>query len=373
VLKFLTIIFFLFFNSCENKKQENITNRVLKQASIFYAKGFSINYYDGYKVIQLNSPWKGETSSYQYILYEHEKPSNVKGIFIKTPISSIVCLSLTHISFIEKLQQQHTIVGISGCNYVSSPAIKNRIENNEIKEVGQHEVVNYELLLSIAPELIMAYGIDQSSTAKINKFSSLGLTTVLNAEYMETHPLGQAEWIKFMAAFYNEEEKADSIFNNIEQEYLKLVEIAMSANNKTTVFSGMPWNGAWHVPGGLSFQAQLFKDAGATYLWADNQEERSFIKSKEVILDEALNADFWLNVNAYHSINEIVETDKVLENFKALKQQKIYNNNLRENAALGNDYWESGVVNPHIVLKDLIKIFHPELIEHELYYYKKLE
>ncbi|MBW6481794.1 MAG: ABC transporter substrate-binding protein [Vicingaceae bacterium] len=365
----------LFLNACEEAKKETdgLDGKSIQKHIVSYAKGFSIVYFDDFKVITLHSAWKGENKPIKYVLYKNEKPLSIDGIFIKTPIKSIACLSLTHIAFLEKLGLQNSIIGLSGCNYVSSPAIKKRIENKEINEVGQHEVVNYELLVNMNPEVIMAYGIDQTSTTKINKLKAMGLTTVLNAEYLENHPLGQAEWIKFIAAFYNEEDKADSIFNNIEQEYLKLLEITSKIKNKPTVFSGIPWNGAWYVPGGLSFQAQLFKDAGATYLWADNQEERSFVKSKEIILDEALNADFWLNVNAYHSIHEIIETDKVLQNFKALKQQQIYNNNLRENAAAGNDYWESGVINPHIVLKDLIKIFHPELVEHELYYYKKLE
>lgn len=373
------LLFLLF--ACTSEESNNNTNEIEQTiASIRYAKGFSIAYYDGYKIITLHTPWKGETSSYKYILYENQPPTsqilnskNVEDVFIKTPISSIACMSLTHIAFIEKLEQQHTIVGISGCDYVSSPIIKERIKNQFIKEVGQHEVINYELLVSMHPEVVMAFGIDQTSATKINKLKTLGLTTVLNAEYMETHPLGQAEWIKFIAAFYNEEMKADSIFDYIEKEYLKLVEVATPTTNKPTVFTGMPWSGAWYVPGGLSFQAQLFKDAGASYLWADNQEERSFVKSKEIILDEALDANFWLNVNAYNSIKDIIETDALLKNFKALKEQQIYNNNLRENAAAGNDYWESGVVHPHIVLKDLIKIFHPTLIEHELYYYKKLE
>jgi len=365
----------LFLNACEEAKKETkgLDEKSIQKHVVSYAKGFSIAYFDGFKIITIHSAWKGEKNPINYVLYENEKPLNMDGIFIKTPIKSIACLSLTHIAFLEKLGLQNSIVGLSGCNYVSSPAIKERIKNQFIKEVGQHEVVNYELLVNMNPEVIMAYGIDQTSATKINKLKTLGLTTVLNAEYMETHPLGQAEWIKFIAAFYNEEIKADSIFDYVEKEYLQLVEIAAKTTNKPTVFTGMPWSGAWYVPGGLSFQAKLFKDAGATYLWADNQEERSFIKSKEVILDEALDADFWLNVNAYHSIKEIVETDALLKNFKALKEQQIYNNNLRENAAAGNDYWESGVVHPHIVLKDLIKIFHPTLIEHQLYYYKKLE
>ncbi|MBL1231740.1 MAG: ABC transporter substrate-binding protein [Flavobacteriales bacterium] len=358
--------------SCRETKKEASTSENTSE-HIRYAKGFNIEYHENYKIVKVLQPWKGENKSINYVLYDNEKPENIEGIFIKTPIKSIVCLSLTHLAFIEKLNEVNSIKGIAGCNYVSSEVIKEKISTNVIQEVGQHEVFNYEILVNIAPDIVMAYGIDQSSTAKLNKFASLGLTTVLNAEYMELHPLGMAEWIKFVAAFYNKEQLADSIFKHIEAEYLNVKKTVADLKEQPTVFTGMPWNGAWHVPGGASFQAQFLKDAGANYIWSDNDEERSIVKSKEIIIDEALNADFWLNVNAFNSIEEIVAQDAVLANFAAVKNQQVYNNNLKVNAAMGNDYWESGVVNPHIILKDLIAIFHPTKIDHQLYYYKRLE
>lgn len=369
LLIFFTLIILF---SCE-EINESATEPPTPSAQISYAKGFHIAYFKDYKIVNVHQPWKGQNKALKYVLYKNEKPRNVEGIFIKTPIKSIVCLSLTHLAFIEKLNEVNSIKGIAGCNYVSSEIIKEKISANIIQEVGQHEVFNYEILVNIAPDIVMAYGIDQSSTAKLNKFASLGLTTVLNAEYMELHPLGMAEWIKFVAAFYNKEQLADSIFKHIETEYLSVKKTVTDIKEQPTVFTGMPWNGAWHVPGGASFQAQFLKDAGANYIWSDNNEERSIVKSKEIIIDEALDADFWLNVNAFNSLEEIIAQDAVLANFAAVKNQQVYNNNLKVNAAMGNDYWESGVVNPHIILKDLITIFHPTKIEHQLYYYKRLE
>lgn len=369
LLFFFTLV--ILFSCGELAKPINTQTSNSKQNS--YAEGFDIEYFKNYKIVNVYQPWKGENKNLKYILYENDKPENIEGIFIKTPIKSIACLSLTHLAFIEKLNEVNSIKGIAGCNYVSSKTIKEKINTKIIQEVGQHEVFNYEILVSIAPDVVMAYGIDQSSTAKLNKFASLGLTTVLNAEYMELHPLGMAEWIKFVAAFYNKEQMADSIFKHIESEYLTIKKTVANLKDQPTVFTGMPWNGAWHVPGGASFQAQFLKDAGANYIWSDNNEERSIVKSKEIILDEALHADFWLNVNAFNSLEEIIAQDAVLSNFAAVKNQQVYNNNLKVNAAMGNDYWESGVINPHIILKDLIAIFHPTKIEHELYYYKRLE
>jgi iron complex transport system substrate-binding protein len=157
----------------------------------------------------------------------------------------------------------------------------------------------------------MGYGIDASSNNYIDKLKALDLEIVLNSEYMETHPLGKAEWIKFIAAFYDKANFADSIFNEIETEYLELLQLTSSIKDKPTVFTGMPWNGAWYVPGAKSFQAQLLKDAGANYLWGKGNEERSSLtKAKEIVIDQAYDADFWNNLNSYNNIKSIGGDDE---------------------------------------------------------------
>ncbi|MBI2279959.1 MAG: ABC transporter substrate-binding protein [Bacteroidetes bacterium] len=308
------------------------------------------------------------------MLYKNEKPQGYDdATFIKVPIKSIVCFSLTHLAFIDKLGALNSIKGLSGCDYVSNKMVINKIKNNEIKEIGSSQLINYELLIDLKPDLIMTFGIDETATNQLNKFKTLGLNVVLNSEYMENHPLGKAEWIKFVAAFYDKDSLAEIIYNNIESDYNKLIALTKNSETKPSVFVGMPWNGAWYLAGGKSFQAQLFNDAGANYLWSDNKETSSFIVDKEVIIEKALNADYWINLNAFNSVDEVTNVDSKLKAFKSVKTGNMYNNNLKVNTANGNDYWESGVINPHVVLADLIKIFHPNLIEHEFVYYKRLE
>lgn len=367
---FIAIIIFI---SC-NSETINTEDQKVEKVSLKYAKGFSIKNEKDYKVITLHNAWRGSGSEKQYLLYKNKEPKGYSdAVKIKIPIKSIACLSLTHIAFIEALGVENSIVAASGCNYTNSAKIKTRIKNNHIVEVGEEQALNYEVLVEAKPDIVMAYGIDESSLKYINKLNQLGLTSVLNAEYMETHPLGKAEWLKFIAAFYDMDEKADSLFDNIEKEYLELIELTRKVKNKPSVFVGMPWNGNWYVAGGKSFQAQLFKDAGANYLWRDNEEQSSIVKSKEVVYEEAFNADFWLNQNSYNSITSILIYDERLSNFKSIRDTNVFNNDNRVNEYLGNDYWESATVNPQLVLKDLIKIFHPKLIEHQLYYYRKLQ
>jgi len=281
-------------------------------------------------------------------------------------------MSVTHIALIDQLNQLNSVVAMTGRNTSSNTIVQEMVKSDELKEMGGYQQLNYELLLDLSPDVVMAFGIDQASNSHVNKLKELGLNVVLNAEYMELHPLGKLEWIKFMAAFYDMEEEANQLFTKIEKEYLDLTELTKNVEYKPSVFVGMPWNGSWYIPGGASFVAQYFNDAGANYLWSDNSEQGSYTKSKEVILDEAFEADYWLNLNSYSSKAEVVAYDERFNNFSAYKKNKMYNNNKRLNVEGGNDYWESGVVNPQIVLKDLIEIFHPELLEHEMYYYQHL-
>ncbi|MCB0401789.1 MAG: ABC transporter substrate-binding protein [Flavobacteriales bacterium] len=344
------------------------------QVPVAYAEGFTIADHGSFKLIRLSDAWKGEKTNYQYVLYKDQAPTGYDdAIKIRVPVTSIACMSLTHIALIEALGKENTIVAASGCNYSNSGKIKALVQSGKITEVGSENALNYELLAQSKPDVVMMFGINEASLKYVNKLKTMGMTTIMNAEYMEPHPLGKAEWIKFVAAFFDESEKADSIFSVVEKEYLSLVELTQNINNKPLVFVGMPWNGNWYVAGGKSFQAQLFQDAGARYLWDDNEERSSVVKSMELVYDKAYDAEFWLNQNSYGSIEAVVGYDEKFKHFRSVKTGRLYNNNKRMNEFEGNDYWESGTINPHLILKDMIEIFHPELLDHELYYYQQLQ
>ena len=370
----LQVTILLILTSCNNQVETAQKNEENNLVAVKYAKGFQIEDKTDYKVITLKDAWKGGKASYQYVLYKNEPPKGYdKATFIQVPIKKIVCMSATHIALLDKLNRLNTIVAMSGPDYVSNPKVKGLVASNKIKEAGNYQGLNYELLVDEKPDLIMSFGINESSSKQINKLKELELKVVLNAEYMESHPLGKLEWIKFVAAFYDMENEADSIFKNIETEYIELLGLTKNIKNKPTVFAGMPWNGVWQVPGGNSYMAHFFNDAGADYLWSKNKEKASYPKNIEVILDEALGADYWLNLNSYSTMNAITEYDQKYSKFSAFKKNQLYNNDKRLNSNGGNDYFESGPVNPHIVLKDLIEIFHPDILDHELYYYKKMK
>lgn len=273
-----------------------------------------------------------------------------------------------------KLNLQNKIVGVSGINFINDSITNKLINKNKIIDVGYEQNLNYELILSLKPDLIIAYSVESKNVNYITKLKELGLHVIFVAEYLEESPLAKAEWIKFFGAVFNEYQKSDSIFNTIDIEYNNIKKIAQNFKEKPTVLSGLPWKDSWFIAGGRSNLAYLFKDAGATYIWNTDTSTQSFSLNLENVLNNAINADFWLNSGSANSLNDIYLTDSRLNNFKAFKTKNVYNNNAKCNSFGGNDYWESGIINPQVVLKDIIKIIHPNSFpNYQTFYFKKLK
>lgn len=348
-----------------------------RKADIQYAKSFEIFYYDDFKIVKVFNPWQGDQDkSINYLIVK--EGARVKGQYedyyvIRTPIESIACLSTTHLPLVEALQAEDKIVGVANGSYVYDSSVTQRIEKGDIKEVGVDQVLNEELLLETEPDLVMAYGVGGKNNKRYNKLIELGLQVVMNAEYMENSPLGRAEWIKFLGVFLDKEEQAKKVFQQVERKYLALEKKAKEVQDKPTVLSGLPYKDVWSMPGGESYGARFIEDAGGDYLYSDNTKRGSLQLSLEAVFAKGANADIWVNTNRAENIQHILSMDERFGQFKAIQEGEVYNNNKRKTPEGGIDFYESGVLNPHIILKDLMKIFHPELLpDHTLYYYQKL-
>lgn len=368
--------------SCKEKtsQEENIFSKAdsLSECDIRYAKGFKIEHYANFKLITITDPWQGAKNiQYRYVLADDISglprfPEDIK--LIKTPVSRVVCLSTTHIAFIDILNKNNSIVGVSGTQYVYNPHVRNEINNHKIVDVGYDNNLNYELIASLKPDLVITYGVGSQVTGYNQKLSELGINTVINAEYLEEHPLGKLEWIKFIAAFYNLGDSASDYFNIVEKQYNELVRLTSGLERKPEVLIGMPWKDTWYVPGGKSYMAKLVEDAGGHYIWSDNESRESLALDIERVFALGQNAEIWLNTGSINNKKEILTIDERFQSFAPYKNGRIFNNNNRINNFGGIDYWESGIVNPHVILHDMISIFHPELLtDCKLVYYKAID
>ncbi|MGC9341970.1 MAG: ABC transporter substrate-binding protein [Bacteroidales bacterium] len=369
---FTLIFVILMFGSCDNgtTSRESVNN--------LYARRFEIKDYDNFSIARIIDPWqKSQGRKMEYILKEKNQkiPDSLDNIpVIELPVKRVVVFSTTHIGFISALGHQNTIMGVSGSQYVCDSLVRKGIENKEVYEIGFSPNVNYERILSLSPDLVFLYGIESSVAGIASRLQSTGIPVILIAEYLENNPLGKLEWIKVFGKIYQEELRADSIFNTAREEYEKLVSVTDEIDFKPKVLVGLPWKDTWYMSGGNSVTSRYITDAGGRYLWEDNKSTEFIPLSLEAAMMKAIEADVWINTGSARSLEEIANRDSRFQTLNVFQAGNLYNNDLLFYPTGGNDFWEKGVVEPHVILKDMIKIFHPERNDsHDFVYYRKLE
>lgn len=344
------------------------------RVSVEYSDVFDVEYHGSYKTVTITEPWPGAEAGFTYVLYQRGTPRpEVSGVdqFIEIPITSIVSMSTSYLPHLEMLDVADTLLAVDATAWISSPAFVAMAD--ELAEVGSGPTVNLEILLDLDPDLIMTYG-QGNEWDTFPKLEEANLPYVINAEWTESTPLARAEWVKFVSLFYNREAEANRQFDAIVSAYESLAARAAAVSEKPTVFLGAPFQGTWWVAGGGSFAAKLIEDAGAEYVWADNDSTGSLMLDIESVFEKAGKSDYWLNTGSWNSLDDARKADERFTEFAAFENEQVYNNNRRMGPGGGNEYFETGPAYPHRVLADLIHIFHPQILpDHELYYYQKLD
>lgn len=364
--------------SCSQVEEagEKPKNKAEKQVDKLNTSFFNIIEKEDYKKLIVVNPLNLDQVE-QYTLGTKKNSSiSEEGVFyIPTTVDRVACISTSHIGFLDALGLGDKIKGCLNPELIYSSKLHQNYLDDQIVSIGG-AVLNIERLVDLDVDLVFASVYDAGGMKYVDQMRNLGLNVVLVSEFLEKDPLKKAEWIKFFAAFFGGEveKRADSIYDHMKQGYLYTASLVEEIGEKPEVLTGLPWSGTWYVPGGNSFQANFMKDAGAEYIFSNNDEVNSIVVDFEVMLQKGLQVPFWLNVSDAESLNEIASLDSRFSYFRAFREGRIFNNNARKNDSGGNDYWESGTVRPDIVLKDLVKIFHPQLLpEHQLFYYQKIE
>ncbi len=365
--------------ACVSEKGNDQKSSILAKTPSFrkmeYATQFRIAHEDNYKILEVQQPWPGATDTFRYYLYHDQLPpvtSGVNSMLVKLPLKDLVCFSTTHLPYLEMLGSGEMLSGFPTTDYISSDFFRRRIEKGEIKDLGPSNEINIESLIALDPDLVIAYSMGNDLSI-IRKIQLSGIPVILNADYMEKHPLGRAEWIKFMATFLDKEERADSIFSDIRNEYLITKKRVDSIYWRPTVITGVVYGDTWFMPGGEHYGSVFFQDAGAEYLWENNSSGETLQLSFETVYEKASQVDFWVGVATYNTLKEIKQADNRYAHFEAFKKGRVFNYTAQVGKKGGNAYFELGYARPDIVLKDLTKIFHPEVMtDHDFYFYKKL-
>ena len=372
VLSLLLLPFF----GCKYNNDISGDTMTSSQNSIEYAKGLEIYKHQGFSVVKITNPWPDAKESFTYILQEKTGiiPDTLKQFtVISIPIKSIVVTSTTHIPALELLGVENTLVGFPNTDYISSVKTRKLIDAGKVREVGVNENLNTEVLIDMKPDVIVSFGLNNSNPT-LDNLQKSGLKVMLNGDWTEQSPLGKAEWIKFFGALYGLDSKANSIFSEIEKEYNATLALSKKAASKPTVLCGAMYQDQWYVPQGESWAALFLKEAQSNYLWANTKGTGSLAVPFETILEKAQNAVFWIAPGDFSSLKKMSDSNPHYNEFGSFKNKKVYSYSLKKGAKGGILYFELSPTRPDLVLKDLIKIFHPELLpNYKLYFFKKLE
>jgi len=374
--KIVLVAIICFGYSCKQKQEAPQNPIAEKEVELKYSTTFKLFEAEQYSRIVITKPWPKAEKELTYILAKDQKyiPKDMEyDFFVELPIQKIVLTSTTHIPSLISLNQLDKWVGFPGLDYVSSPEARNLIAQNKLSELGKNEALNTEKLLALQPDVVIGFAVEGSNKS-LNTVAKSGIPVLYNSDWLDEHPLGKAEWIKFFGMLTDTYDLAETKFNEIEKNYLELKSIAEQASNSPSLLAGAMYKDVWYLPGGKSWQAKFLEDANANYLYADTKENGSLSKSFEAVLDQANNAEFWIAPAQFTSYSEMLESSQHYAEFKAFQEKKIFTIAKTKGEKGGVLYYELAPNRPDLVLRDLVGILHPELLDLETYsFFKPLD
>ena len=329
-----------------------------------YASNIKVLKNKDFTQVELRNPWDTLKTLQTYILVNKNKhvTNNLpKGTVIKTPLRRSVVYSSVHCALLDELDAIESISGVCDLEYINHNRIKELCDNGHIADCGSSMNPDIEKIIDLNADAVLLSPFENSGG--YGRIESIGIPIIECADYMETSPLGRAEWIKFYGMLMGKEKEADSLFNNIEEQYQTLKAKTQNVEYRPTVISELKYSSAWYVPGGQSTMARLINDAGANYIFSYTKGSGSIPLSFETVLDKGQKADFWLikyNQNTDKTYSELENDYSTYKNFDAWKNKRIFGCNTSY-----VNYYEKTPFHPESLLRDLIIVFHPELMNNE--------
>lgn len=359
------VILVLLISACSGGSRTSSHSETPVDTVIFrYAENIRILKFKNYAKVELRNPWDTLKTLHTYILTDRNnaKNSNLpEGTIVRTPLENAIVYSSVHNSLIAEIGGIESIAGVCDIQYIKHPQIKAMYEKGVITDCGSSMSPDIEKIIDLNADAVLLSPFENSGG--YGRIESIGVPIIECADYMETSPLGRAEWMKFYGLLTGREQEADSLFRSVENEYLSLKQIAKDVTNRPTVISELKYSSAWYVPGGKSTTAKMIDNAGADYIFSYTTESGSVPMSFETVLDKGQKADFWLikyNQKQDKTYSELKKDYSPYTNFDAWKNKRIFGCNTSY-----VNFYEETPFHPEALLRDLIIIFHPEIMKDE--------
>jgi iron complex transport system substrate-binding protein len=284
---------------------------------------------------------------------ENATANSAAAIHLLLPLKRLIVYSAVHAALLTELGYADAIVGVADAEYIKTPEIRERLADGRIVNIGSSMEPSLEKIIALKPDAVLLSPFQNAGHGIVDK---AGVPVIECADYMETTPLGRAEWSKFYAMLVEGiSDSNNAIFNQTAQRYKQLAQKAATFKEKPSVITEMQDRGTWTVPGGDSYAARLLTDAGAVYPFSDQRSTGSIPMSYEKVVVAATNVDFWLVKSYGHDITleDIAKNQQFNTKIKAYSHNGIYNSNTME-----VNLYEETPFHPDRLLADYVAIFH---------------
>lgn len=361
--------------SCSTSSDQS--KSTLSSVDLSYAQGFELAQGEGYWEVKVTQGWTGSDRIFRYLVLEEgtSRPEGKYDAVIQLPVERLIVTSTTHIPHLDMLEVTDRLIGFPQVDLISSTNVWEYIEAGAIQDLGAGPSANTEMLIDLEPDLIMFSTLGED-LKYLDVLAQAQVPAVINGEYVEQHPLGRAEWIKFTGVLVGKYEEATTAFEEVERAYLAAEQLTadLSDDARPTVLSGVMYQDIWYSPGADSWGAKILENAGGDYIFSDQSGTGSVQLNYEYVLDQALDASYWIGSSDFPSVQAMGEAEPRYKNFQAWKNGNVYSYSLKKGPKGGYEYFELGYMRPDLILKDLIKILHPDLLPtYELYFYGQLD
>lgn len=369
------------FVACAGEPTRSVDEFTVEVYTPRYATGFDVRGAEGAAstIVTVRNPWQGAEGVEKrlFIAREGERaPEGFEGQVIEDVAERVICMSSTYVAMIDALDCTERVVGVSGIDFIYNTRVREAAEAGRVRDVGHDSDINFELLLTLRPDVVLIYGVAGENGVANAKLDELGVPYFYLGDYVEESPLAKAEWTVAVAEILGVRERGEELFAGIEMRYVELREkVAESATEHPTVMFNTPYRDTWYMPSSRSYAVQLVEDAGGRYIYDGNHGTASQPIDLEQAYVLTREADYWINVGQYASLDDLRRDNPHFADAKAVREGRVFSADRRVTAAGGSDFWESAVVNPDVVLADLVTVLQPELGlgADSLTYYRQIE
>lgn len=374
-IPFLFLLFFGSFSGCN--QEASLQKAEVETLPLTYARGFIISRGKDFWEIEVTQPWTGSDQTFRYLVLEEnaEKPTGEFSAVIQLPVEKIILTSTTQIPHLDLLKSTEKLIGFPQVDLISSSKAWEQINSGKVTDLGSGPSANTEMVIDLEPDLVMISTLGED-IRYIDLLAQAGVPALINGEYVEQHPLGRAEWLKFTGVILGKYEESVSAFETIEKEYLKAEKLVENLQDsvKPTVLSGVMYQDIWYAPASDSWGAQILENAGGQYIFRNQTGTGSLQLNYEFVLENALETDFWIGSADFADLESMGNADPRYQAFQPFKTGKVFTYTLKTGPKGGLEYFELGYMRPDLILKDLIKILHPNLLPaYEMYFYRQLD